>query len=107
MYECEECQGDSNHSKYHIPIVDESEGKKVLLHLECCPKENLIKLLREKVESEKMFFDEALNLAKNMSAENIERFEKKFGTYEEIKQGIKIDKLVEILAIVDQLKTLS
>ncbi len=107
MYECEQCQRDSNHSKYHIPIVDEFEGKKVLLHLECCPKENLIKLLREKVESEKMFFDDALNLSENMSAENIEKFEKKFGTYEEIKQGIKIDKLVEILAIVDQLKTLS
>ena len=54
-----------------------------------------------------MFFDDALNLSENMSAEKIEKFEKKFGTYEEIKQGIKIDKLVEILAIVDQLKTLS
>jgi len=105
MYECAECHEGSEHSKYHIPIIDESEGKKVLLHLECCPKENLIKLLREKVESEKMFFDDALNLSENMSAENIEKFEKKFGTYEEIKQGIKIDKLVEILAIVDQLKT--
>ncbi len=106
MYECEQCHGDSDHSKYHIPIVDESKGKKVMLHLECCPKENLIKLLHEKVESEKMFFDEALNLSENLSAENIEKFEKKFGTYEEINQGIKIDKLVEILAIVDQLKTI-
>lgn len=106
MYECEQCHGDSDHSKYHNPIVDESKGKKVMLHLECCPKENLIKLLHEKVESEKMFFDEALNLSENLSAENIEKFEKKFGTYEEIKQGIKIDKLVEILAIVDQLKTI-
>ena len=87
-------------------MVDESKGKKVMLHLECCPKENLIKLLHEKVESEKMFFDEALILSENLSAENIEKFEKKFGTYEEIKQGIKIDKLVEILAIVDQLKTI-
>ncbi len=106
MYECEQCHRDSDHSKYHIPIVDESKGKKVMLHLECCPKENLIKLLHEKVESEKMFFDEALNLSENLSAENIEKFEKKFGTYDEIKQGIKIDKLVEILAIVDQLKTI-
>ncbi len=106
MYECEECHGDSNHSKYHIPIVDESEGKKVLLHLECCPKENLIRLLHEKVESEKMFYADALNLAESLSSENIKKFERKYGTYDEIKQGIKIDKLVEILAIVDQLKTI-
>ncbi len=105
MYECEECHGDSNHSKYHIPIVDESEGKKVMLHLECCPKENLIRLLHEKVESEKMFYADALNLAESLSSENIKKFERKYGTYDEIKGGIKIDKLIEILAIVDQLKT--
>jgi len=106
MYECEECHGDSNHSKYHIPIVDESEGKKVMLHLECCPKENLIRLLHEKVESEKMFYADALNLAESLSSENIKKFERKYGTYDEIKGGIKIDKLMEILAIVDQLKTI-
>jgi len=106
MYECEQCHGDSNHSKYHIPIVDESEGKKVMLHLECCPKENLIRLLHEKVESEKMFYADALNLAESLSSENIKKFERKYGTYDEIKGGIKIDKLVEILAIVDQLKTI-
>ncbi len=106
MYECEECHGDSDHSKYHIPIVDESEGKKVMLHLECCPKENLIRLLHEKVESEKMFYADALNLAESLSSENIKKFERKYGTYDEIKGGIKIDKLVEILAIVDQLKTI-
>ncbi len=106
MYECEQCKGDSNHSKYHIPIVDESEGKKVLLHLECCPKENLIRLLHEKVESEKMFYADALNLAESLSSENIKKFERKYGTYDEIKGGIKIDKLMEILAIVDQLKTI-
>ncbi len=106
MYECEQCQRDSNHSKYHIPIVDESEGKKVMLHLECCPKENLIRLLHEKVESEKMFYADALNLAESLSSENIKKFERKYGTYDEIKGGIKIDKLVEILAIVDQLKTI-
>ena len=106
MYECEECHGDSNHSKYHIPIIDESEGKKVMLHLECCPKENLIRLLHEKVESEKMFYADALNLAENLSSENIKKFERKYGTYDEIRGGIKIDKLIEILAIVDQLKTI-
>ncbi len=106
MYECEQCHGDANHSKYHIPIVDESEGKKVMLHLECCPKENLIRLLHEKVESEKMFYADALNLAESLSSENIKKFERKYGTYDEIKGGIKIDKLVEILAIVDQLKTI-
>ncbi len=106
MYECEECHGDSGHSKYHIPIIDESEGKKVMLHLECCPKENLIRLLHQKVESEKMFYSDALNLAENLTTENIDKFERKYGTYDEFKGGIKIDKLVEILAIVDQLKTI-
>ncbi len=106
MYECEECHGDSNHSKYHIPIIDESEGKKVMLHLECCPKENLIRLLHQKIESEKMFYDDALNLVENLTSENIDKFERKYGTYDEVKGGIKIDKLVEILAIVDQLKTI-
>jgi len=106
MYECEECHSDSDHSKYHIPIIDESEGKKVMLHLECCPKENLIRLLHEKVESEQMFYADALNLAENLTSENIDKFERKYGTYDEIKGGIKIDKLVEILAIVDQLKTI-
>ncbi len=106
MYECEECHKGYDHSKYHIPIIDEYEGKTVMLHLECCQKENLIKLLHEKVESEKMFYADALNLADNLISENIKKFERKYGTYDEIKGGIKIDKLVEILAIVDQLKTL-
>jgi len=104
MYECEECHQESDHSKYHVPIIIESAGRRKMMHVECCSKENLLNQLRQKAESEKMFFDDVLSLADNFNTENLKKFEHKYGTYDEIRDQIEIDRLTEILAIVDQLK---
>lgn len=84
-------------------IVDTDKGKKII-HIECCPKDELVKLLKNKLDSEKMFFNDAVRIAENLNLESIKRFEEKYGTYQETRDGIQIDRFVEILAIVDQLK---
>lgn len=105
MYECEECHESSEHSKYHVPMFIETErGKKKMIHLECCSKENLLKILCDKAESERIFYNDIDNLAKNVNSENIRRFEEKYGIYDELKSEIQIDRCLEILAIIDQLK---
>ena len=104
MYSCDECHEDHQHSKYHIPVVVSSEKQPKLLHVECCSKENLLEKLKQLVESETLFYKDISNLTENFNQENIEKFEKKYGTYDEHKSGIQFDKFIEILAIVDKLK---
>lgn len=104
MYECENCHESSEKSTYHLPVIDEKNGKKIIVHLECCSRENLIKILKQKIDSEKMFFDDVQNLAENMTKENIKIFEERYGTYDELRSGLQIDRCSEILAIVDQIK---
>jgi len=103
MYECEECQGEGGNSKYHFPIIDQTGGKKIL-HLECCSREKLLKLLHHRVETETIFYNDVKKLASNPTSEVILEFEKKYGRFDEIKGGIQIDRFKEVLAMIDQIK---
>ena len=104
MYQCDECKQESNHSKYHIPAVVHSGEKNRILHIECCSQDNLIEEIQQMVEGEKMFYDDVSELINDFNAQILEKFEKKYGTYDETKWGIQIDKFVQILAMIDQLK---
>ena len=103
MYTCDQCNEDDQHSKYQVPVIVTSKGEQKINHAECCSQEILIEKLRQIVESEKMLYNDITGIVENFD-EHIETFEKKYGTYEEHKSGIKIDKFVEALAIIDQLK---
>ncbi|MBI3639308.1 MAG: hypothetical protein HY223_03235 [Thaumarchaeota archaeon] len=106
MYECEECEEKSDYSKYNEPIIVESKtGKKMLIHPECCSTENLIKVLGEIAESERLFYDDVLSLVRNCDFTKLQEFEQKYGTYDEIRSGISIDRFKGILAIVTELKS--
>lgn len=105
MYECEECKEKSDYSKYNEPIIIRSKtGKKMLIHPECCSRENLIKVLGEMMESERLFYDDTLSLVQNCNITKLQEFEQKYGTYDEIRSGISIDRFKGILAIVAELK---
>jgi len=103
MYECEECQGEEGNSKYDFPIIDQT-GKQKILHLECCSKENLLKLLHRRVETELMFYNDVKELVNNPTFNVILKFEQKYGTFDEVKDGIQIDRFKEVLAMLDQIK---
>ncbi len=106
MYECEECKEKSDYSKYNEPLVIQSKtGKKMLIHPECCSKENLIKLLGEIMESERLFCDDISSLIQNCDITKLQEFERKYGTYDEVRGGISIDRCKDILAIVAELKS--
>ncbi len=104
MYKCEKCNQESNHSQYPIPaIVHSGDGKKIL-HIECCSQENLIEEIKQMVEGEQIFYGDVSELLKDFNTQNLAKFEKKYGTYNETKWGIQIDKFVQILAMIDHLK---
>lgn len=105
MYECEECKEKSDHSKYDEPIIGSKTGKRVLIHPECCSTENLIKVLGDMAESERLFYDDTLSLVQNCDITKLQEFERKYGTYYEIRNGISIDRFRDILAIVTELKS--
>jgi len=115
MYQCDECNLDSSHSKYHNPAILYSEDKNRILHLECCSQENLINKIKDMAESEKMFCNDVLNLVENFNSEGVAKFEKKYGTYDEARwerkygavdemMGIQIDKFLDTLAMIEELK---
>jgi transposase-like protein len=104
MYECENCHESSDKSSYHIPVVVDSDKGKKIIHVECCSKEELVKILERKIESDTMVYNDALKLVQNLNKENIKKFEDRYGTYHETTDGIQIDRFSEILAIVSQLK---
>jgi hypothetical protein len=103
MYECEECLGEEGSSRYHFPMIDQT-GKQKILHLECCSRESLLKLLHRRVENELMFYNDVKELANNPTSNFILKFEQKYGTFDEVKDGLQIDRFKEILAMIDQIK---
>lgn len=104
VYECENCHESSDKSYYHIPVIVDSERGKKIVHIECCSKEELAMLLEKKIESDTIFYDDALKLVRNLNKENMRKFEERYGTYRETTDGIQIDRFTEILAIVNQIK---
>jgi hypothetical protein len=63
-----------------------------------------------------MFYEDVSKLVENFNSETVEKFEKKYGTYEEIIGSMKydatqdimptsqIDKFLEILAVINELE---
>ena len=104
MYTCDECNQDHQHSKYDLPVTVSLKKENKIVHVECCSKDILVEKLKQITESEISFYSDVLNLTKNFGKENIEKFERKYGTYNEYRSGIKTDKFIQILAILDRLK---
>ncbi|AJZ76213.1 hypothetical protein [Candidatus Nitrosotenuis cloacae] len=116
MYICDECHEDQQHSKYHVPAILHSKNRNRILHLECCSRENLVNRINEIIESEIMFYEDVSKLVENFNSETLEKFKKKYGTYEEIIGSMKydpmqdamlasqIDKFLEILAVINELE---
>jgi hypothetical protein len=104
MYICDECNEDEQHSKYLEPIIVNSQAQNKIAHIECCSKESLLEKLKQIVASETMFYKDISDLVENFSKENISKIEKKYGSFDEYKSGIKSDKFTEILSIIDELK---
>jgi len=104
MYKCDECQEESDHSRYPIPAIIHSGDSKKILHIECCTQENLVDEIKQMVEGEQMFYGDVSELLQDFNSENLKKFEIRYGTYDETKWGIQIDKFVHILAMIDHLK---
>lgn len=102
MFTCDECHEDHTHSAYSIPVIISSENK--MLHVECCSKDHLLQRLQNIASSEIIFYQDLLKIVENKDQEKINAFSRKYGTHDEHKFGIQIDKFLEALAIVDQLK---
>ncbi len=104
MYTCDECDEDENHSTYSIPVIINSENQNKMLHIECCSKDQLLDRLNKIASSEISFYQDLLKIVENADQTKIQDFSKKYGTHDEYKFGIQIDKFLEALAIIDKLK---
>jgi len=104
MFTCDECHEDEKHSTYSIPVIINSENQNKMLHLECCSKDQLLERLHKIATSEISFYEDLLKIVENTNQDEINNFSKKYGTHNEHKFGIQIDKFLEALAIIDKLK---
>ncbi|MCH7967185.1 MAG: hypothetical protein IIB02_07205 [Thaumarchaeota archaeon] len=104
MYNCDECHEDANRSTYSIPVIINSEKENKMLHIECCSKDQLLDRLNKIALSEILFYQDLLKIVENADQGKIKDFTRKYGTHDEHKFGIQIDKFLEALAIIDKLK---
>ena len=104
MYTCDQCHEDESHSTYSIPVIMNSENHNKMLHIECCSKDQLLDRLNKIATSEISFYQDVIKITDELDQEKIKNFSKKYGTHDEHKFGIQIDKFLEALAIIDKLK---
>ncbi len=108
-YMCDECHKDESHSKYSNPVILNIDNQKnKLIHVECCSDITSVNRLKQIASTEYMFYKDLSNLINNFDPQKndnikFEEFLEKYGTYNEYQFGIKIDRFIEVLAILDKL----
>lgn len=105
---CEICGKDLNTSHYHLPAEikqDDDNNKIKFVHMECCSAEEIKKNLLLYAQNQASLYNDIIDLARNTTLDKIKDHEKKYGTYEEISQGIQIDRDHMSSALISELKS--
>lgn len=107
MLFCEICGKDLSTSHYHLPaeIKQDYNNKIKFVHMECCSAEEIKKNLLLYAQNQASLYNDIIDLVKNTTLDKIKDHEKKYGTYEEISQGIQIDRDHMSSALISELKS--
>ena len=101
---CEICGNKLSTSHYHLPAEIKEADKIKFVHMECCSTESIKRNLLSYAENQIKFYQDIIRLVNNASIEEIKNIETKYGIYEEISQGIQIDRDLYVSALISELK---
>jgi hypothetical protein len=105
MLLCDVCGREIGTSHYHLPAeIRGKDGKIKFVHMECCSAEEIKKSLSLYAQNQIDLYRDIMELAKNTNLSEIEKYEKKYGKYEEILQGTKTDHDLMVSALISELR---
>jgi transcription elongation factor Elf1 len=104
MFVCDICGNEMSSSHYHLPAEIKEANKIKFVHMECCSDEEIKKNLLSYAQDQIRFYHDIIDLVNDTNMKNIKDFEMKYGNYEEVSQGIRIDRDTYIASLISELK---
>jgi hypothetical protein len=104
MSVCDICGNAMSTSHYHLPAEIKEPNKKNFVHMECCSAQEVIKNLLTYAQNQIRYYQDIIELVKDTDFKNIRNFEMKYGSYEEVCQGVPIDRDTYLAGLISELK---
>jgi hypothetical protein len=105
MLLCDICGKEMDTSHYHLPAeIKGKDGKIKFVHMECCSAEEIKKNLMLYAQNQVELYHDIMELTRNTTLNEIEKYEEKYGSYEEILQGIQSDHDLMLSALISELR---
>ena len=104
MFVCDICSNSMSTSRYHLPAEIKEPNKINFVHMECCSAHEIKKNLLTYAQNQIKYYQDIIDLIKNTDMKKIRDFEMKYGDYEEVSQGIRIDRDTYIASLISELK---
>jgi hypothetical protein len=97
---CDICGSDISSSHYHLPAEMKEANEIKFGHMECCSAEKIKKNLLSYAQNQIRFYHDIIDLVNDTNTKNIKDFEMKYGDYEEVSQGVPIDRDTYIASLI-------
>jgi transcription elongation factor Elf1 len=98
---CENCGNQMDTSQYQVPAeIKKTNNRIKFAHMECCSAEELKQNLLSQAQTQIRFYKDVIDLVNNTSLEKIRDMEIKYGTYDEVSQGIQTDREIMTSALI-------
>src|SRR5712692_10964391 len=107
MSVCDICSNSMSISHYHLPAEIKEPNRVNFVHMECCSAQEIKKNLLTYAQNQIRFYHDIIDLVNDTNIKNIKDFEMKYGDYEEVSQGIRIDRDTYIASLISELKKIS
>jgi len=101
---CDICGNEMSSSHYHLPAEIKEANKIKFVHMECCSADEIKKNLLSYAQNQIRFYHDIIDLVNDTNTKKIKDFETKYGIYEEVSQGIPIDRDTYIAGLISELK---
>ncbi|PWU81512.1 MAG: hypothetical protein DLM72_06600 [Candidatus Nitrosopolaris wilkensis] len=101
---CDICGNEMSSSHYHLPAEIKEANKIKFVHMECCSADEIKKNLLSYAQNQIRFYHDIVDLVNDTNMKKIKDFEMKYGMYEEVSQGILIDRDTYIAGLISELK---
>jgi hypothetical protein len=104
MSVCDICSNSMSTSRYHLPAEIKESNRVNFVHMECCSAQEIKKNLMSYAQNQIKYYQDIIDLIKNTDMNKIRDFEMKYGMYEEVSQGIPIDRETYVAGMISELK---
>ena len=101
---CDTCGKEMSTSHYHLPAEVKEANRIKFVHIECCSAQEIKKNLLSYAQNQMNFYQDIIDLVIDTNVKKIRDFEMKYGTYEEIMQGVDLDRDMYIAGLISELK---